>query len=166
MSNYLTLGSSASNFTLKDTSGADWSVADQRGSVVVMLFYPGDETLVCTKQLCSVRDNWAKYMETNARIVGISPGTEREHYDFSMHHNLPMPLLADGDRSVTSAYGKHSWLPIWATRAVVVIDASGIVRHRKVMARVFRPTDDEVLAAIHIARYDHLAGRRISQAPA
>jgi peroxiredoxin Q/BCP len=125
-----------------------------------LLFYPRDETLVCTKQLCSVRDNWSKYIETGAEIVGISPGTESEHHQFAVHHSLPMPLLADTNRTITKTYGSHWLLPVWSTRAVVVIDAKGIVRYQNVMFGALRPTDEEVLAAIYLAKYDAIAGRR------
>ncbi|HEX8353792.1 MAG TPA: redoxin domain-containing protein, partial [Pyrinomonadaceae bacterium] len=67
-----TVGAPAPDFTLKDGEGNDWRLSDQRGRVVVLLFYPGDETPVCTKQMCSVRDNWEQYRETGAEVVGIS----------------------------------------------------------------------------------------------
>lgn len=73
-----------------------------------------------------------------------------------------MPLLADTGRKVTSIYAGHRWLPIRATRAVIVTDARGAVKFRSVMIRAFRPTDDEVLAAIHTAKYDVLANLRVA----
>ncbi|MEJ7617343.1 MAG: hypothetical protein WKF30_10380, partial [Pyrinomonadaceae bacterium] len=72
----------------------------------------------------------------------------------------PLPLLTDPNRRITRIYGKHRFLPIWATRALVVIDAKGVVRHRDIMLGAFRPSDDDVLAAIHLAQYDVLAGQR------
>ncbi len=137
-------------------------MSEKLGRVIALLFYPGDETIMCTKQLCSVRDNWAKYIDSGAEVVGISPGSESEHYQFAAHHSLPMPLLADSDREITKTYASHWLLPIWATRAVVVIDAKGIIRYQNIMARVLRPTDDEVLAAIHLAKYDALAQSRVA----
>ncbi|MGI8468160.1 MAG: peroxiredoxin [Pyrinomonadaceae bacterium] len=153
-------GDAALDFALSDTEGEEWKLSGKIGRVVALLFYPGNETLVCTKQLCSVRDNWRNYLDTGAEVVGVSPGTPDEHRQFAEHHNLPLTLLADANRSVTNIYGKHFWMPIWATRAVVVIDAKGIVRYQNVIVRALRPSDDEVLAAIHLAKYDALAGRR------
>ena len=72
MSNKLTLNQPAPDFTLKDGSGNDWRLADYRGKVVVLLFYPGDETPICTRQMCSVRDRWEDYQATGAEVVGIS----------------------------------------------------------------------------------------------
>lgn len=156
------IGNPSVDFELYNTGGQSWRLAEKIGKVVTLLFYPGNETLVCTKQLCSVRDNWRRYLDTGAEVVGISPGTPEDHRQFAEHHSLPMPLLADPGRELTLKYGKHWWMPIWATRAVVVVDAKGLVRYRNVMVRALRPSDDEVLAAIHLAKYDKLAGQRRS----
>ncbi len=156
------IGNASRDFALLNTKGDEWRLSERRGTVVALLFYPGDETIVCTKQLCSVRDNWARYIDAGAEVVAISPGTESEHHQFAAHHGLPMPLLADRDRAVTKMYGSHSWMPIWSTRAVVIIDANGLVRFKDVMLRAFRPSDDDVLSEIHLAKYDLLAERRLA----
>ena len=150
------IGSAAPDFVLKDESENDWRLSDQIGKVVVLLFYPQNETLVCTRQLCSVRDNWEKYLETKAVIVGISPATPIEHQAFSNRRQLPIPLLADAGRAVAARYGKHWLYPISFTRAVVVIDAKGIVRNRDVMLRAFRPSDTRLITDIYAARGDAL----------
>lgn len=154
------IGAAAPDFTLRDVKNAEWSISDFRGRIVTLLFYPGDETLICTKQLCSLRDNWARYVATGAEVVGISPGSSEIQRRFAEKHQLPLPLLTDPARQVTGTYGKHLWMPIWATRAVIVVDAKGIVRHQDVVVRALRPSDDEVLAAIHLAQYDVLLGKR------
>jgi peroxiredoxin Q/BCP len=147
------VGASAPDFTLKDGEGRDWRLSQQRGRVVVLLFYPGDETPVCTKQLCSVRDNWEQYMATGAEVVGISTDSVESHRKFAARHSLPLRLLSDPDRSVAEMFGAKSWLPGRAARAVVVIDAEGRVRHNKAQAlSLFRPKDDEVLDAIRAAQ--------------
>lgn len=145
------IGEIAPDFLLSNTEGEYWQLSKHRGQVIALLFYPEDETLVCTKQLCSVRDRWAEYLATGAKIVGISDGTPEEHSRFTKHHHLPLPLLADLGNSVTKAYSHH-WLPTRLTRAIVVINADGIVISRKVMFRAFRPNDDEVIAAILYAK--------------
>ncbi|MDT4953425.1 MAG: thioredoxin-dependent peroxiredoxin [Acidobacteriota bacterium] len=145
----------APDFTLKDERGADWRLSDKRGQVVVMLFYPGDETPVCTKQMCSVRDHWADYHATGAEIVGISTDTVESHLKFSENHELPLRLLADPDGKVTSLYGVRSWIPGRSARAVIVIDAHGVVRHRQVQPlSLFRPKDSQVIEAIRTAQSD------------
>ena len=147
------VGELAPDFTLKDGEGNDWRLSEQRGRVVVLLFYPGDETPVCTRQMCSVRDHWEQYRETGAEVVGISTDSVESHRKFAAHHSLPLRLLSDPDRRVAETYGAKSWLPGRAARAVVVIDAAGRVRHNKAQPlSLFRPKDDEVLAAIGAAR--------------
>jgi len=145
-------GTRAPDFTLKDGEGRDWRLSDKRGRVVVLLFYPGDETPVCTRQMCSVRDRWEDYAATGAEVVGISTDSPESHRAFAEHHSLPLRLLSDADGHVAAMYGAKSWLPGRAARAVVVIDAEGTVRHNKAQPlSLFRPKDDEVLAAIRDA---------------
>jgi peroxiredoxin Q/BCP len=146
------VGEEAPDFILNDTEGKPWCLSEKRGQVVALLFYPQDETLVCTKQMCSVRDNWAEYMKTGAKMIGISDGSVESHSRFAAHHNLPIPLLADMGNSVTKMFSHHWWMPAKLTRAIVVINADGIVLSRKVMFRAFRPNDDEVIAAILYAK--------------
>lgn len=145
------IGEAAPDFTLRNTEGEEWRLSAHRGQVIALLFYPKDETLVCTKQLCSVRDHWSEYVATGAEIIGISDGSIEEHSQFAEHHHLPLPLLADMGNGVTKAYSHH-WLPTRLTRAIVVINAEGIILSRDVMFRAFRPNDDEVIAAILYAK--------------
>ena len=145
-------GAQAPDFTLKDGEGRDWRLSDKRGRVVVLLFYPGDETPVCTRQMCSVRDRWEDYAATGAEVVGISTDSPESHRAFAEHHSLPLRLLSDADGKVAAMYGAKSWLPGRTARAVVVIDPEGKVRHNKTQPlSLFRPKDDEVLAAIRDA---------------
>lgn len=154
--NSVIVGREAPNFALCSDMGEDWSLLEQRGKVTVLLFYPKDETLVCTKQMCSLRDNWEKYLETKAVIVGISPGMAEDHRKFAERHRLPLRLLADQDRVVTRIFSKHWLYPISFTRAVVVVDAEGLVRSRKILLRAFRPKDSDVITSIYAARGDAL----------
>ncbi|MEZ5344715.1 MAG: peroxiredoxin [Pyrinomonadaceae bacterium] len=158
------IGTHAPDFVLSDTKNREWRLSDHRGKVVALLFYPGDETLVCTKQLCAVRDNWGKYMATGADVVGISPGSADQHLKFAENHNLPLPLLADPERKITTLFASHWLFPVWATRGVIIIDALGILRFKSVMIRALRPTDDEVLSSINLAKYDELSGRKTAVA--
>jgi thioredoxin-dependent peroxiredoxin len=148
----------APDFSLMDDRGEEWRLSSKRGKVVVMLFYPGDETPVCTKQMCSVRDRWTDYAETGAELVGVSTDTVESHRKFSDNHGLPMRLLADPDGKVTGLYGVRSWIPGRSARAVIVIDGDGVVRDRQVQPlSLFRPKDDQVLEAIRAAQSDGAA---------
>jgi peroxiredoxin Q/BCP len=143
------VGARAPDFTLPDGEGQPWRLSDQLGKVVVLLFYPGDETPICTKQMCSVRDRWEDYAATGALVVGISTDTVESHKKFAEHHGLPLRLLADADGLVSRAYGARSLLPGRTARSVFVIDAEGILRHRKVQPLgLFRPKDDDILKEI------------------
>jgi len=145
--------SPAPDFTLPDGDGASWRLADHRGKVVVLLFYPGDETPVCTKQLCSVRDRWEDYVATGAEVVGISTNSVASHKSFAENHNLPLRLLADVDRKVADLYGAQSLIPGKVARSVFVIDGHGVIRYRDVRPLgLFRPKDDDTIAAIRAAQ--------------
>jgi len=151
------VGEKAPDFELRTEKGEKCRLSAQTGKTVALLFYPKNETLVCTKQLCSVRDNWTEYLETKALVVGISHGGVEEHQDFARRHRLPIPLLADVDRSVTETYNFHWLFPSILTRAVVIVDAKGIIRSRNVMLRAFRPSDRSVITSIYAARADSLS---------
>lgn len=148
----MNIGTTAPDFTLKDGDGNDWSLAEHRGQVVVLLFYPGDNTPVCTRQLCSVRDHWGEYQLTGAEVVGISTDSVASHKSFAEEHDLPLRLLADTERKVSEAYGMKSWLPGRSARGVVVIDRDGKIAYQKVQVlSIFRPADEDVLEAIRKA---------------
>ena len=148
----MNIGDFAPDFTLKDGNGGDWTLSDHRDETVVLLFYPGDNTPVCTAQLCSVRDHWSEYQATGAEVVGISTDTVQSHKGFSEKHSLPLRLLSDPKGEVSAKYGMKSWLPGRSARGVVVIDKVGKIAYTKVQPlSLFRPKDEDVLAAIERA---------------
>jgi peroxiredoxin Q/BCP len=95
----------------------------------VLLFYPGDNTPVCTKQFCSYRDRADDFAALDATVVGISQQDLDSHESFSAKHGLNVPLLADVDKQVARSYDAFS-PRLGVKRAVIVIDEQGIVRHR------------------------------------
>jgi thioredoxin-dependent peroxiredoxin len=136
------VGDRAPDFTLEGTDGT-FRLADHRGQRVVLLFYPGDDTAVCTKQFCSYRDRADDMSALDAVVVGISHQDLDSHEAFVAHHGLTVPLLADVDRSVARAYGVSA--PVLGTRrAAFVVDEDGIVRHRVVhtLGLDFQSADD------------------------
>ena len=149
----LNLNEPAPDFTLKDGNGNDWRLSDHRGKVVVLLFYPGDETPVCTRQMCSVRDRWDDYVATGAEVVGISSDSIESHRKFAEHHKLPLRLLSDSERVAAKLYGAQSIIPGRVARSVFVIDATGVLRHSDVRPLgLFKPKDDVTIAAIRAAQ--------------
>ncbi len=121
------VGEEAPDFQLPGTEG-DFRLSEHRGERVVLLFYPGDNTPVCTKQFCSYRDRAEDFASLNATVVGISGQGLESHEEFTAKHSLNVPLLADVDRAVSGKYDAAGALGV--KRAVIVIDEQGIVRHR------------------------------------
>jgi peroxiredoxin Q/BCP len=145
------IGDLAPDFELKDQNGQSWQLSDHRGKVVALIFYPKDETTVCTKQMCSMRDRWSDYQASGAEVVAISVGSEQSHKEFAEHHKLPQRLLADERGEVTRLFNVKSRLGDFSQRAVIIIDPQGRIRYRKSVLPIFRPDDDEIIAAIHSA---------------
>jgi peroxiredoxin Q/BCP len=122
------VGEQAPDFELPGTGGS-FRLSDHRGERVVLLFYPGDNTMVCTKQFCSYRDRAQDFDALDATVVGISSQDLASHEGFVAKYSLNVPLLADVNKQVARSYSAFS--PRLGTkRAVVVIDEQGIVRHR------------------------------------
>jgi peroxiredoxin Q/BCP len=122
------VGDLAPDFELPGTDGT-FRLSEQRGRRVVLLFYPGDNTPVCTRQFCSYRDRAQDMDGLDAVIVGISNQDLDSHELFKATNGLNVPLLADVDGDVAKAFGAHA--PIVGTRrAVVIVDEEGVVRHR------------------------------------
>jgi peroxiredoxin Q/BCP len=128
MAKHPDIGEPAPDFELEGTEG-HFRLSDNRGRRVVLLFYPGDETPVCTKQFCSYRDRSEEMKSIDAVVVGISSQSLESHSEFTEHHGLNVPLLADEDGSVADQYSARA--PVIGTRrAVVIVDEEGVVRHR------------------------------------
>lgn len=122
------MGDPAPDFEL-DGTGGRFRLSDHRGERVVLLFYPGDNTPVCTRQFCSYRDDADDFESLEAVIVGISSQSVDSHAAFTAEYGLNVPLLADEDGAVAQAYGVHA--PVVGTkRAAIIIDEEGVVRHR------------------------------------
>jgi peroxiredoxin Q/BCP len=144
------VGEPAPDFELAGTDGT-FKLSDHLGERIVLLFYPGDETMVCTKQFCSYRDRADDFAALDATVVGISKQDLASHESFIAKHGLTVPLLADPDGKVAQSFSAHS-SRLGTKRAVVVIDEQGVVRHRHdhLLGLDFQSVDDlkEALAAI------------------
>src|SRR6476619_6963575 len=148
----MNIGDTVPDFTLQDGSGSDWILSDYRGIVVVLMFYPGDDTPVCTKEMCSVRDHWSDYQASGAEVVGISTDSVESHDRFSAKYDLPLRLLSDSEGKIRDLYGANSLIPGRTGRAEFVIDPAGKIAYQKLRPiGLFRPSDTDVLAAIKAA---------------
>jgi peroxiredoxin Q/BCP len=136
------VGDAAPDFELAGTDGR-FRLSEHRGERVVLLFYPGDNTPVCTRQFCSYRDNAEAFAELDATVVGISSQSLDSHESFAAEHGLTVPLLADEDSEVAKAYGAHA--PVIGTkRAAIIVDEEGVVRsrHDHLLGLDFQSVDD------------------------
>jgi peroxiredoxin Q/BCP len=144
------VGDAAPDFELPGTGGKTYKLSDYRGRKLVLAFYPGDFTAVCTKQFCSYRDQGDRLDQLGADVLGISPQSIESHERFTQEKSLNVPLLADEDKSVAKAYGVLAGPMV--RRAIFVVDEQGIIRHRKVtlVGLSFESVDDleQAVAAV------------------
>jgi peroxiredoxin Q/BCP len=124
------VGDAAPDFQLPGTGGKTYKLSAYRGRKLVLAFYPGDFTAVCTKQFCSYRDQGDRLDRLDADVLGISSQSVESHERFSQEKSLNVPLLADEDKEVAKAYGVLAGPMV--RRAIFVIDEEGVIRHRKV----------------------------------
>jgi thioredoxin-dependent peroxiredoxin len=152
------VGDVAPDFELPGTGGETYRLADLRGKNVVLAFYPGDDTRVCTAQFCSYRDEGDRIDGLDAEVLGISPQSVDSHERWAQEQSLNVPLLADEDLAVSKRYGVTAWLgPLarfteledvpggrYVMRSIFVVDREGIVRYRHVSrtGSTFQSVDD------------------------
>ena len=146
------VGDPAPDFSLPGTGGMDYSLADYRGKPVVLVFYPGDNTPVCTNQLNTYTRDIAQFEELGAQVLAISPQDVASHEAFSCKQGgFAFPLLADSDKQVARDYGVLGPIGFYR-RSVFVIDGAGVIRHahRAVAGLTYRPVGEliEALTAL------------------
>lgn len=126
------VGELAPEFRLPWTGEGDFELAAHRGGWVILAFYPGDFTAVCTKQFCNYRDGREELDGLDAEVVGISPQDVGSHERFIAEHRLTVPLAADVDLAVAGAYGVKGPGGKFVRRSIFIVDPEGTVRYRKV----------------------------------
>jgi thioredoxin-dependent peroxiredoxin len=140
------VGDQAPEFELRGTGEKTYRLSDYRGRNLILAFYPGDATTVCTKQFCSYRDQGDRLNALDAEVLGISPQSVDSHEHWVKEQELNVPLLADEDLAVAKRYGVTGWIgPLaklaglkdapggrYVQRAIFVIDGDGVVRHKTV----------------------------------
>ncbi|WIL21991.1 peroxiredoxin [Geothrix sp.] len=144
----ITEGTKAPAFEAQDQNGATIRLADFQGkSVVVLYFYPKDDTPGCTAEACSLRDGFAELKAAGAVVLGVSADSTQSHKAFAEKFHLPFSILADPDKRIIEAYGVKMPLLGFAKRVTFLIDRQGIVR--KVLTDVqTRAHDQQVLALL------------------
>jgi peroxiredoxin Q/BCP len=149
----ISVGDPAPTFTLPATGGGEASLSDYLGKPLVLVFYPGDDTPVCTKQLNSYNDDLSQFEALNAQVVAISAQSVESHEKFADKHGFKFPLLADTDKSVAASYGTLGPLG-FPRRSVFIVDGDGIVRyvHRAIAGLTFRPVGELIDVLLGLQR--------------
>ncbi|MEC7229446.1 MAG: peroxiredoxin, partial [Candidatus Thermoplasmatota archaeon] len=148
------IGQQAPEFTLKNTAKESISLSDYHGKTVILAFYPGAFTGVCDKEMCAFQDNMAKLNDASATVVGISVDSPWANAEFARKYNLQFELLSDIDREVVTAYdasftglgGIEGYVS--ANRVVIVVDKSGVIRHRWVAENPGVEPDYDAIVAV------------------
>jgi peroxiredoxin Q/BCP len=135
----LPAGTIAPDFSLSDESGRVVRLADLRSSHVVLVFYPGDDTSLCTRQLCQFRDDWSEAQARGVQIFGVNPQSARRHGDFRRKYRFPFPLLVDQGQKVGALYHTNGLI---VKRTVYLIGRDGVIR----FSRRGVPAPHEVLS--------------------
>lgn len=152
------IGAPAPDFAVPGTDGTEagrhtYRLSDYRGQPVVLVFYPGDNTPVCTRQLNEYTDEIDAFHDVGAQVLALSPQDLASHEAFADRQGgFGFPLLADTDKAVGEAYGILGPLGFYR-RSVFVIDGAGTVAysHRAIAGLTFRPTE-ELVRAVNEAR--------------
>jgi len=143
----LKLNDAAPDFALTDDQGAEFSLSANLGEKILLVFYPGDNTPVCTKQLCEYRDGVEAFAGLGVRVVGISKDDAISHQKFRQKHQLPFTLLSDPDLLVADLYDSKGIMGM--KRSVFLVDEQGLIRYLHVESlALFRRSKDELLEAI------------------
>ncbi|HZN16276.1 MAG TPA: peroxiredoxin [Acidimicrobiales bacterium] len=151
MAGKVSVGDRAPEFTLPGTGDKTYSLTDYKGQPVVLVFYPGDNTPVCTRQLQSYTEDWEQFKDLGAVVLALSPQDVQSHDGFSCKHGFPFPLLADTDKKVGGDYGILGPLGFYR-RSVFVVDGAGVVTyaHRSATSLTYR-SSEELIAAVQSA---------------
>lgn len=139
------VGDPAPDFTLPTTDGPDITLSSFRGRPVLLVFYPGDDSAVCTRQLNTYNDDLARFQELDAQVLAISQQDVESHRRFAEKYGFKFPLLADTDKTVATAYGTLGPLG-FPRRSTFIVDGEGVVRyaHRAIAGLTFRPVSELV----------------------
>ena len=145
-------GDAAPDFSLAGNGGVTHRLSDYRGKPVVLVFYPADDSPVCTRQLNSYNNELDAFNNVGAQVLAVSSQDVASHEEFAARHGLRFPLLADTDKKVAEAYGTVGPLG-FPRRSVFVIDGQGNITyaHRAIAGLTFRPVE-ELIAAVESAR--------------
>ena len=126
----LSVGQSAPVFSRIAHNGTEVVVGPNQGKVMVVYFYPKDETPLCIAEACAFRDSFADFSDAGAVVVGISDDSDESHRKFAEKRRLPFALVSDEGGTLRKSFEIADWLGLVRNRVTFVIDQEGIIRHR------------------------------------
>lgn len=139
----LEIGSKAPQFNLRSYNGDEVALSSfKEEKFLVIVFYPGDNTPVCTKQLCELRDNYNDLLSLDVQVLGINPASAESHKKFADKNGYQFPILVDKDKSVAKLYKRSGALG--NKRAVYIIDKNGVI----IFAKSGKPPVDDIISII------------------
>ncbi len=145
VSDLIPVGRAAPDFTAITSVGDTVRLSEAKGHKrVVLVFYPGDGTPLCTAQLCALRDNWGALQSENTVVYGVNPANKEKHQKFSTTNRLPFPLLVDTNNKIAESYGCKALFGI-VKRTVYIIDQNGFV----IWVERGAPSPTEILRVLH-----------------
>jgi peroxiredoxin Q/BCP len=134
----LEAGDFAPDFALEDQDGTLHRLEDYRGQIVVLYFYPNDDTPGCTTEACSFRDNELDIRAEGAVILGVSTNTAESHRKFREKHSLPFPLLVDRDAEVATTYGAWGEKTLYGRKSVGMTRSTFIIGPEGKLLKVWK----------------------------
>ncbi len=140
-------GDAAPDFAVKNQDGADVKLSDFRGQKIVLYFYPKDDTPGCTKEACSLRDNFAEFEKRGIKILGVSTDSEKSHQKFISKYELPFTLLADTDHAVADAYASYGEKTFMGKNYMGVLRRTFLIDEQGKIVKIF----DKVKVEEHAA---------------
>jgi peroxiredoxin Q/BCP len=120
----ISAGRPAPAFALPDETGLIRHLSDFRGQMVILYFYPEDDTPGCTKEACHFRDDYSAYVDDGVTILGVSPDSPESHAKFRKKYELPFSLLADEGHGICESYG------VWGQKSLFGLNYAGVLRTR------------------------------------
>jgi thioredoxin-dependent peroxiredoxin len=142
----LIVGQSAPDFELPDQNGEIRRLKDYQNEWVLIYFYPKDDTPGCTKEACSIRDNFPDFQELKLKVLGVSVDSVESHKKFAEKYNLPFTLLADEKKEVVGKYGVWGWNKFMGREYEGTLRTSFLIDPEGKIARIYENVKPEVHA--------------------
>lgn len=154
MADWLEEGTKAPAFTLTADDGSKVKLSDFKGSMVVLYFYPKDDTPGCTREACAFRDRHAELTKLGVKVLGVSPDTVASHVKFREKYKLNFPLLADADHKLAEAWGAWREKNMYGKKSMGIARSTFLIDRQGKIAKVWRSVkvdghDEKVLEAVH-----------------